>query len=69
MVGLGCAPDLDLDFMVDISKNYEHVLGSRMMGGGFGGCTINLIHSDFIDSYIDLVSKEYYNKFSIEDQL
>ena len=54
-----------LDFMVDISKNYEHVLGSRMMGGGFGGCTINLIHSDFIDSYIDLVSKEYYNKFSI----
>ena len=42
-----------LDFMVDISKNYEHVLGSRMMGGGFGGCTINLIHSDFIDSYID----------------
>ena len=54
-----------LDFMVDISKNYDYVLGSRMMGGGFGGCTINLIHSDFIDSYIDLVSKQYYNRFSI----
>tara|TARA_B110000263_G_scaffold217893_1_gene204225 strand:+ start:927 stop:2045 length:1119 start_codon:yes stop_codon:yes gene_type:complete len=55
----------ELDFMVDYSKKYEQVIGSRMMGGGFGGCTINLIHNEFIDYYVDLISREYYDKFSI----
>jgi len=54
-----------LDFMVDFSKNYDYILGSRMMGGGFGGCTINLIHLDFIDQYVEKISKEYYNKFKV----
>ena len=54
-----------LDFMVDFSKGYDYILGSRMMGGGFGGCTINLIHSDFIDQYVEKISKEYYNKFEV----
>ena len=35
------------------------------MGGGFGGCTINLIHSSKINEYIDLVSDEYYRKFNL----
>ena len=55
----------ELDFTVDFSKNYSYVLGSRMMGGGFGGCTINLIHSSKIKEYIDLVSDEYYRKFNL----
>ena len=55
----------ELDFIVDFSKNYSYVLGSRMMGGGFGGCTINLIHSSNINEYIDLISGEYYKKFNL----
>lgn len=54
-----------LNFMVDFSKDYDYILGSRMMGGGFGGCTINLIHSDFINQYVEVISNEYYNKFKI----
>ena len=35
----------ELDFLVDFSKKYDEVIGARMMGGGFGGCTINLIRA------------------------
>ena len=34
---------VELDFIVDYTKKLNYVAGSRMMGGGFGGCTINLI--------------------------
>ena len=53
----------ELDFLVDYSKKYNYVLGSRMMGGGFGGCTINLIKEDHVQSYIEIVSQKYLNKF------
>lgn len=56
----------ELDFLVDFSRNKEYILGSRMMGGGFGGCTINLIEKDAIEDYIAEVSKEYKSKFNIE---
>ncbi|MCX2679189.1 galactokinase [Galbibacter sp. EGI 63066] len=56
----------ELDFLVDFSKDRDYVLGSRMMGGGFGGCTINLIHQDHVKSYIEKVSKAYKEKFGIE---
>lgn len=56
----------ELDFLVDYSKNNTGILGARMMGGGFGGCTINLIHSKDVPKFIENVSKAYYNKFSIK---
>ena len=55
----------ELDFMVDFSKEHKEILGSRLMGGGFGGCTINLILESFIDEYINKISDEYYKKYSI----
>ncbi|MEP4945978.1 MAG: galactokinase, partial [Flavobacteriaceae bacterium] len=55
----------ELDFLVDFSKNHDTVIGSRMMGGGFGGCTINIIESDGIDDYVRHASKAYENKFGI----
>ena len=36
----------ELDFIVDYTKKLKYVVGSRMMGGGFGGCTINLIEKN-----------------------
>lgn len=53
----------ELDFLVDYSKGKNYVLGSRMMGGGFGGCTINLIHQDYVDNYIADISKGYIKEF------
>lgn len=55
----------ELDFLVDYSRDKKYILGSRMMGGGFGGCTINLIHKDHIESYIQEVSHAYLNTFTI----
>jgi len=56
----------ELDFLVEFSREYEAILGARMMGGGFGGCTINLIHEDAIDDFVRKVSIAYKGKFSIE---
>lgn len=56
----------ELDFMVEYSRTKEFILGSRMMGGGFGGCTINLIHKNAIDNYITEIATAYKTKFNIE---
>ncbi|MGB3149578.1 MAG: galactokinase, partial [Maribacter sp.] len=56
----------ELDFMVEYSKDFPEVIGSRMMGGGFGGCTINLVHRESSKSYIDRVAMAYYKEFNIE---
>ncbi len=56
----------ELDFLVDYSKKHNSVIGSRMMGGGFGGCTINLIHEDYVQSYIESITIAYKNQFGIE---
>ncbi|RDY59297.1 galactokinase [Flagellimonas nanhaiensis] len=56
----------ELDFLVEFSKEYTDVIGSRMMGGGFGGCTINLVHKSGLKAYIEKVAKAYYKKFNIE---
>ena len=56
----------ELDFLTDFSKNYDTVLGCRMMGGGFGGCTINLIHEDEILAYIEAAEKAYRKEFNIK---
>ena len=56
----------ELDFLVEFSKPEAQILGSRMMGGGFGGCTLNIIHKDAVDDYLPRVSKAYKEKFGIE---
>lgn len=55
----------ELDFLIDFSKNYGEVIGARMMGGGFGGCTINLIHTDAVDRFIKEASEAYFKEFNI----
>ena len=56
----------ELDFLVDFSKKYDQVLGARVMGGGFGGCTINLIHEEAITEFTEKVSEAYFEKFAIK---
>ena len=56
----------ELDFLVEFTSNHEEIIGSRMMGGGFGGCTINLIKENYVDNFVDLVSQAYLDKFHIK---
>ncbi len=53
----------ELDFLVDQAKKNKHILGARMMGGGFGGCTINLIDTNEVEAFKTTVSEAYKNKF------
>lgn len=56
----------ELDFLVDQAKKNKDVLGARMMGGGFGGCTINLIARNKVKDFAASASKAYKNKFNKE---
>lgn len=53
----------ELDFLVERAKESSHVLGARMMGGGFGGCTINLILKDEFKNFKKDVSKKFRAAF------
>ena len=60
--GVSCK---ELDFLVDKAKTIDGVIGSRMMGGGFGGCTISIVHSNNINIFTEEVQQSYYKQFSI----
>lgn len=49
----------ELDWLVDRVRTNNEVLGARMMGGGFGGCTINLVHEEAIESLIEELAPAY----------
>lgn len=49
----------ELDFLIDEVKGNSNVLGARMMGGGFGGCTINIIKDEAISELIDSLKVNY----------
>ena len=52
----------ELDFLDDIAKECG-VTGSRVMGGGFGGCTINLVKDELYDAFVEKAKAEYKTKF------
>jgi galactokinase len=54
---------VELDALVEAARTAPGVFGSRMMGGGFGGCTINLVAPDQVDAFIASVSKVYQERF------
>ena len=49
----------ELDALVDIAHSIPGVLGARMMGGGFGGCTINLVQNEAVDALCKAVEEQY----------
>lgn len=56
----------ELDYLVQIGEELEGVLGSRMMGGGFGGCTINLMETENLESNIRSLLQSYKEKTNID---
>ncbi|GAA0879132.1 galactokinase [Algoriphagus jejuensis] len=55
----------ELDFLAEASWEMDGVLGSRMMGGGFGGCTINLVKNSEIVHFEKSMEQAYQKKFGI----
>jgi galactokinase len=53
----------ELDFLVALAREFGSVVGARMMGGGFGGCTINIIPKSETNKFIAFASKAYQDKF------
>ena len=49
----------ELDTLVEIARQVEGVLGGRMLGGGFGGCTINLVRNDALGALRSAVEEQY----------
>ena len=58
----------ELDFLNDIAKECG-VTGSRVMGGGFGGCTINLVKEELYDAFVEKAFSAYKEKFGHEPKL
>lgn len=56
----------ELDFLVDEVKNNAAVLGARMMGGGFGGCTINIVKEEGVDKLISETGASYQKNMNKE---
>lgn len=56
----------ELDILVALAQQQPGVLGARMMGGGFGGCTINLVQEDGLDDFTDLITKQYKAQTGID---
>lgn len=53
---------IELDTLVEEAWKVEGVIGSRMTGAGFGGCTVSIVKDEAIDTFIETVGKAYKEK-------
>lgn len=56
----------EIDILVDLAWQTPGVIGSRITGGGFGGCTVSIVKNDSIDTFIETIGKAYAEKVGHE---
>jgi galactokinase len=59
----------ELDFLVDTAAEFSGVYGSRMTGGGFGGCTVNLVAPDRIEPFELNIAEAYRRAFQHDAEI
>jgi galactokinase len=59
----------ELDFLVDAALGISGVYGARMTGGGFGGCTVNLVDPAAVDRFRELITLAYRERWRVEPQI
>ncbi len=52
----------EIDVLVDLAQAMPGVIGSRITGGGFGGCTVSIVKNDTVDTFIEEIGKAYLEK-------
>ncbi len=56
----------EIDILVELAWKTEGVIGSRITGGGFGGCTVSIVKNDAVDTFIQEIGKAYLDKVGHE---
>ena len=56
----------EIDFLVDTAHSLKGVIGSRITGGGFGGCTVNIVKNEALDEFKEKINRAYLEKYSKE---
>ena len=56
----------EIDILVDLAWKTEGVIGSRITGGGFGGCTVSIVKNEAVDTYVKEIGKAYLDKVGHE---
>ena len=59
----------ELDFLVDFASNRKEAIGARLMGGGFGGCTINIIKNYGKENFLKEIVTDYKKIFNIDAEI
>jgi galactokinase len=59
----------ELDLMVDAAAQHPGCLGARLTGGGFGGCTVNLVANDAVDDFCRSVARRYVDATRITPEI
>ena len=59
----------EIDILVDIAWGIDGVLGSRMTGGGFGGCTVSMVRADAVERFTSRIAADYRAATGIETQI
>ena len=59
----------EIDILVDLAWKIPGVLGSRITGGGFGGCTVSILKDESVDTFIETIGKTYLEKVGHEAEL
>ena len=60
---------VELDYLAEIAMENPFCLGSRIMGGGFGGCTLNLVRKDGGEEFAAYINRNYLHKFNIHPSI
>jgi galactokinase len=59
----------ELNLMIQIASMQRGVIGARMTGGGFGGCTVNLVYKNAVDEFIAAISREYELRIGLAPEI
>ena len=58
----------EVDMLVEIAMRQDGCFGARITGGGFGGCTVNVVSADKAESFVEIVRREYEERTGIAAQ-
>lgn len=59
----------EVDLLVDLAWKQPGVLGARITGGGFGGCTVNIVRNDAVDAFREVITEEYKKAYGLDAEI